>query len=57
VKPADVRRRVLDAIERGDLPRGGPSELAAHDLLHEVPEGYFERWLAQAVGRMAGGKP
>jgi hypothetical protein len=57
VKPADVRRRVLDAIERGDLPRGGPSELAAHDLLDEVPEGYFERWLAQAVGRMAGGKP
>jgi hypothetical protein len=44
----DVRRRVLDAIASGRIPRGGPSELAAHGLLDEVPAGYWERRVVAA---------
>jgi hypothetical protein len=49
---AKARRAVLDAVGRGDIPRGGPSELAARDLLDEVPDGYWERWSARAVDRI-----
>jgi hypothetical protein len=41
---ADARRRTLDAIAAGQLPAGGPSELAALDLVDDVGAGYWERW-------------
>ena len=52
MEPAEVRRKVLEAVERGDLPRGGPSELAAHDLVDEAPPGYFERWSQDSAERI-----
>jgi hypothetical protein len=52
VDPAEARRRVLEAIERGEIPKGGPSELAAYDLLDDVPEGYWDRWSAESVERI-----
>lgn len=33
-------------------PLAGPSELARHGLLSEVPAGYFERYRAQAAARI-----
>jgi hypothetical protein len=48
----EVRKQVLDAIESGRIPRGGPSELAAHGLLDDAPPGYLERWAAAAVERI-----
>ena len=50
--PAEIRRQVLEAVERGDIPRGGPSELAAYDLIEDVPAGYWERWTARAAERI-----
>jgi hypothetical protein len=47
-----VRRTVIAAVESGDIRRGGPSELAAHDLLDDVPAGYWERWNAAAIERI-----
>jgi hypothetical protein len=42
--PNDIRQRVLDAVADGRLPRGGPSHLAALDLIDDMPAGYWERW-------------
>ena len=50
--PAEVRQRVLEAIERGEIPKGGPSELAAYDLLDDVPPAYWGRWSQGAVERI-----
>jgi hypothetical protein len=52
VDRAEVRRRVLDAIKRGEIPKGGPSELAAYELLDDVPEGYWERWSEESGERI-----
>jgi hypothetical protein len=52
VTGAEVRRRVLEAISCGELPRGGPSELAAYDLIDEVPPGYLERWTSEVAERI-----
>ena len=52
MNPAEARRRVLRAIERGEIPSGGPSELAAYELLDDVPAGYWERWSQGAVERI-----
>ena len=43
------------AIERGEIPPGGPSELAVHDLLDDVPAGYWERWMKRSVERITAG--
>ena len=48
----DVRRSVLAAVARGDLPKGGPSEIAAYGLTRDVPPGYWERWSAAAAARI-----
>lgn len=48
----ETRRQVLAAINAGRIPRGGPSELAAHDLIDEVPAGYWERWTTGAAERV-----
>jgi hypothetical protein len=48
----EVREHVLRAIASGRIPRGGPSELAAHDLLGEAPPGYVERWAHKAAERI-----
>jgi anti-sigma factor RsiW len=47
-----LRRQVLDAIARGELPSGGPSELAARDLLDDAPAAYWERWAADTAARI-----
>ena len=52
---AEIRRRVLEAIEAGEIPPGGPSELAAYDLLDDVPAGYWERWSKRSVERITAG--
>jgi hypothetical protein len=52
VDRAEVRCRVLEAIERGEIAKGGPSELAAYDLLDDVPPAYLERWSQRAVERI-----
>ena len=52
---AEIRRQVLEAIERGEIPKGGPSELAAYHLLDDVPEGYWERWMKRSVQRITAG--
>jgi hypothetical protein len=36
----------------GPLPTGGPSELAAHNLLEKASSGYLERWAAAAAERI-----
>ena len=48
----EVRRHVVDAIQAGRLPRGGPSDAAVHDLLDELPGGYWERWSDAAAERV-----
>lgn len=48
----DIRREVLDAVQRGDIPRGGPSELAARDLIDDCPAGYWQRYIAEATARI-----
>jgi len=52
VRSDEVRRRVLEAVERGHLPRGGPSELAARDLIEHVPAGYWAKWTREAAKRI-----
>jgi hypothetical protein len=52
VNREEARRQVLEAIERGEVPKGGPSELAAYDLLDDVPPAYWERWSRGAVERI-----
>jgi hypothetical protein len=48
----EIRQLLLDAIERGEIPPHGPSELAALGLLEDVPEGYFERWAQDSSERI-----
>ncbi len=48
----DVKRAVHAAIDVGDMPAGGPSEAAAHALLDELPEGYWQRWSEDAADRI-----
>jgi len=48
----DVLRAVRDAVERGDVPAGGPSEAAAHGLLDEIPAEYWRRWSEDAARRI-----
>jgi hypothetical protein len=43
---------VTDAIEAGRLPRGGPSDAAARDLIGEMPTGYWEGWSNDAAARI-----
>jgi hypothetical protein len=52
VDPDEVRREVLDAIRRGEIISGGPSEIAAYDLLDDVPAGYWARWSGSVVDRI-----
>lgn len=39
-----IRAAVLDAIERGAIPAGGPSELAARDQLGAEHAGHVQGW-------------
>jgi hypothetical protein len=48
--PEEIRRRVLEAVERGKLPRGGPSHLAALDRKESAD--YWERWSIRAAARI-----
>lgn len=52
MRPDAVRRQVLEAVERGDLPRGGPSELAARDLIDHAPASYWTTWTREAAERI-----
>jgi hypothetical protein len=52
VEREQIRRYVLAAVARGDIPRGGPSELAAHDLLDHVPQDYWQRWCRETADRI-----
>jgi hypothetical protein len=42
--------------DTGDLPRGGPSDLAAYDLIDEAPPDYFERWANESAERIRGAR-
>ena len=48
----EARRRVLEAVGRGEIPKGGPSELAAYGLLDDVPDAYWQRWSEGSVERI-----
>ena len=48
----EVRRHVIDAVEAGRLPRGGPSDAAARRLLDELPRDCWERWGNAAAERI-----
>jgi hypothetical protein len=50
--PDGIRRQVLTAVAEGKIPAGGPSELAARDLIDQAPDGYFERWSHDAAERI-----
>ena len=52
MNPDAIRRAVLDAIARGDIPAGGPSELAARDLVDDAPARYWQRWADDAAARI-----
>lgn len=49
---ADVQNAVAAAVDRGELPPGGPSEAAAHGLLDHLPDGYWQRWSEATVDRI-----
>ncbi len=49
---AEIAREVLAAVDRGEIPRGGPSEAAARGMLDQLPAGYWSRWSAGAVDRI-----
>lgn len=53
----EIRRRVTDAVKAGRLPRGGPSDAAARDLLDELPGDYWERWGADTAERIRAQRP
>lgn len=48
----DTARAVRAAIDRGELPRGGPSAADAFGLLETVPAGYWRRWSEVASERI-----
>ena len=52
VTPEEIRQQVLAAIDRGEIPAGGPSEIAAYDLVDEVPRDYWQRWGSDAADRI-----
>jgi hypothetical protein len=49
---ADVRDEVLAVVEQGELPAGGPSELAARGLAKDAPARYFQHWAREAAVRV-----
>ncbi len=53
----EIRARVIAAVEAGQLPRGGPSDAAAHNLLDDLPAGYWERWGDAAAKRIRAQRP
>ncbi len=48
----DVQRAVAAAVDRGEIPRGGPSEAAARDMLDQLPAGYWDRWSEDTADRI-----
>lgn len=48
----DVQNAVAAAVDRGELPPGGPSEAAAQGLLDQLPDGYWQRWSEDAAERI-----
>jgi hypothetical protein len=52
MSPEEVRRQILAAIDRGEIPMGGPSEICAYGLADEVPRDYWEGWSADATARI-----
>jgi uncharacterized paraquat-inducible protein A len=44
--------RVLGAVQRGEIPNGGPSEVVAHGLADQAPAEYWERWSREASDRI-----
>ena len=49
---AETAREVLAAVDRGEIPRGGPSEAAARDMLDQLPASYWDRWSEDAADRI-----
>ncbi len=49
---AEIAREVLAAVDRGETPRGGPSEAAARDMLDQLPAGYWDRWSEDTADRI-----
>lgn len=43
---------VAAAVERGELPRGGPSDAAALGLLDQLPDGYWSGWTEATAERI-----
>jgi len=52
VTRADVQNAVAAAVDRGELSPGGPSEAAAHELLDQLPPGYWQHWSEAAADRI-----
>jgi hypothetical protein len=52
VTRAETAREVLAAVDRGEIPRGGPSEAAARGLLDQLPDSYWDRWSEGAADRI-----
>lgn len=48
----DVQNAVAAAVDRGELPPGGPSDAAAHGLLDQLPPGYWEQWSEATAARI-----
>lgn len=48
----EIRYRVLAAVASGQLPRGGPSDMAARRLVGELLDGYWQSWGAKAAARI-----
>lgn len=53
----DVQNAVAAAVDRGDLPAGGPSDAAALGLLDELPAGYWPEWAELAADRIQATRP
>ena len=49
---AETARVVLAAVDRGEIPRRGPSEAAARELLDQLPAGYWDRWSEDTADRI-----
>jgi hypothetical protein len=48
----DIRAQVLAAVEAGRLPRGGPSHVAALDLVDDMSAAYWAEWSEHAAERI-----